>query len=127
VVDAFDEVAADRGDGGRPDRDGAEQAALALPDRDPVEVEVEVGAFEGGDFAGTDAGLGHQPDEGLVAAVVQPLSGAVEWARAGRDEGAELVVGQRQHDRAALGGALDAPRRGGRGSGPWRAASHRGA
>jgi len=111
VLGTCGEIAADCGDRRRPDRDGAQASALAAAHRDPVEVEVEVAEVEGHDLASPDAGLEHEPDQGLVAAVVQRLVGPVDRAGAGGDEGTQLALGEREHDRTPLRRPLDAEER----------------
>ena len=90
------EVAAECLNGGRSDRDDSACAALATADMDQAVDQVEIPDLEGNDFADSDAGFEHEPDDRLVAAMVEGLvrSGSVR-GRAGTDECSELVVGQR--------------------------------
>lgn len=90
------EVAAQCLDGGRSDGDDPACAALAAADMDQIVGQVEVPDLECDDFADSDAGFEHEPDDRLVAAMVEGLvrSGAVR-GRAGTDESSELVVCER--------------------------------
>jgi len=71
-------------------------AALAATDLDQARVQVEIPDLEWDDFADSDAGFEHEPDDRLVAAVVEGLvrSGSMRGC-AGTDECSELVVCER--------------------------------
>jgi hypothetical protein len=105
---AFAEVPQERLGGGLADRDAPTAPAFAATDRDQATDDVDVVELEVDHLAGADRGLEHEPDDGFVAAMVQGVLGVGRGVGqcAGRDEGAELVVGLRLHDRRFDTGAL---------------------
>lgn len=69
--------------------------------------EVDVVGLERDQLPRADAGLEHESDDGLVAAVLKGLVRPEGGRGAGGDQGAELVVGERYDERVALWGSLD--------------------
>ena len=82
-------------------------ASFAAADGDPPPVEVDVIDLKGDGLSDADAGLEHQPDDRLVAAVMERLADAMGGSDAGGDQGAQVVVGQRRDELLGLPGSLD--------------------
>ena len=90
------EVCQQRLGGGLADRDGPARSAFPAADGDQASDEVEVVEAEADELSGADGGLKHEPDDGLVAAMVQPLPHrrGLLWDGAGAEEGAQLGIGE---------------------------------
>ena len=99
--------------GGLADRDGPPGSTLAATDGDQASDEVEVVELKVDDLAGADRGLEHEPEDRFVAAMMQGLlcGRPAVGHRAGRDEGAQLVVGERLDYRGYDAGCLHAGER----------------
>lgn len=69
------EVLKERFDGMLPDRDHSPAVSFASADGDPSFEEVEVIELQVDEFAGSDGGLEHDPDDGLVTTMVQCVLG----------------------------------------------------
>ena len=70
---AFVEIGEECLGGGLADGDDAAASAFAAADRDQASDEIDVIEVEVGYLAGADRGLEHEPDDGLVAAMVKPV------------------------------------------------------
>jgi hypothetical protein len=85
--------------GGLADRNDPAAAALAAADGDQPGDEVEVVELKVDHLAGADRGLEYEPDDGLVATVMECVP---RWCvrfghGAGPNQSAQLVVGKRLH------------------------------
>lgn len=108
---AVGEVDQERRFGGRvPDRNHPTASAPAAPDGDEPGDEVEVVELQVDELAGADGGLEHEPDDGLVATVVEGVlgSGVLVGDGAGGYQCTELGVGEWLDQRRFVSGCLDA-------------------
>jgi hypothetical protein len=114
---AVGEVDQERLGGGLADRDHSPPPALAAPDGGEPTDEVEVVELQVDELTGADGGLEHDPDDGLVAAVVEcvlgpsPFTGTVVVNGAGGEECTELAIGEWLDQRRFVSGCLDAGKR----------------